>query len=93
MIKSFLYVEDGSVDVDALEDSLGEETRIIIYRQGSKPPILEQPKEPIKTVFDEVLDKKNRAIERAKYMLTCAFRLDMPDEVRERLESAYNELD
>lgn len=39
----FLYVEDGSVDLDALEDELfitNPEIKVIAYRQGSQPPIL-----------------------------------------------------
>lgn len=38
----FLYVEDGSVDVDELENTLckhSPEIQIIVYRQGSHPPI------------------------------------------------------
>lgn len=49
-IKKFLYVEDGSVDTDSLIQGLeitNPEIRVIVYRQGSKPPILldvmEQP--------------------------------------------------
>ena len=53
MIKNILYVEDGSVDVDDLEDTLGTETKIIVYRQGSVMPMLVQPVEPIKTVLDD----------------------------------------
>lgn len=49
MIKNILYVEDGSVDVEDLGQTLGCETKIIVYRQGSNPPILEQPKIPIIT--------------------------------------------
>lgn len=47
MIKNILYVEDGSVDVDELQKSLGTETKIIAYRQGSAMPMLVQPIEPI----------------------------------------------
>ena len=39
----FLYVEDGSVDLDELQSDLLEsnpEIKIIVYRQGSHPPIL-----------------------------------------------------
>lgn len=39
----FLYVEDGSVDLDELQSDLFEsnpEIKIIVYRQGSQPPIL-----------------------------------------------------
>lgn len=38
----FLYVEDGSVDVDELSKELfmtNPEIKVIVYRQGSQPPI------------------------------------------------------
>ncbi len=41
----FLYVEDGSIDLDQLESELFEtnpEIKVISYRQGSRPPILEE---------------------------------------------------
>jgi len=44
----FLYIEDGSVDVDALEADLFEtnpEIKVIVYRQGSCPPILSEKKD------------------------------------------------
>lgn len=47
MIKNILYVEDGSVDIDELKESLNEETKIIVYRQGAAVPILIQPEKPI----------------------------------------------
>ncbi len=43
----FLYVEDGSVELDLLESSLYEtnpEIKIVVYRQGSSPPILSEGK-------------------------------------------------
>lgn len=42
-VKQLLLVEDGSVDTDDLKDYLGEsnpEIKVVIYRQGSTPPIL-----------------------------------------------------
>ena len=44
----FLYVEDGSVDLDALEATLFEtnpEIKVIVYKQGSRPPILSGERE------------------------------------------------
>lgn len=42
-----LYVEDGSVDIDDLQDSL-KDTKIIIYRQGSmKPEMIDTRDNPI----------------------------------------------
>jgi hypothetical protein len=53
MIKNILYVEDGSVDVDELDKLLGEETKIIVYRQGGVIPKLEQVNFPINTKRDD----------------------------------------
>ena len=53
MIKNILYVEDGSVDIDELESTLTNETKIIVYRQGSNPPTLVQPQLPIDDIFSE----------------------------------------
>lgn len=47
MIKNILYVEDGSVDIDELKDTLTSETMIIVYRQGSTLPRLVQLDYPI----------------------------------------------
>lgn len=46
----FLYVEDGSVDLEELEDKLfntNPEIQIVTYRQGSNPPVLEVQQEVI----------------------------------------------
>lgn len=57
MINNIIYVEDGSVDVDELQDAVGTDTKIIIYRQGSTKPIVEQLQKPITNEFDEYLKK------------------------------------
>lgn len=50
-VKRFLFVEDGSVDVDELVDELtaqlenDPEIVIVVYRQGSTPPRLVDVKE------------------------------------------------
>ena len=42
-----LCVEDGSVDIDALENGELRDGKVLVYRQGSKPPfVLEIPREP-----------------------------------------------
>ena len=39
-----LCVEDGSVDIDALENGELRDGKVLVYRQGSKPPfVLEIP--------------------------------------------------
>ena len=52
MIKNIIYVKDGSVDVDELRLSLGEDTKIIVYRQGATKPVIEQLANPIQTSFN-----------------------------------------
>ena len=47
MIKNIIYIEDGSVDIDELKEGLNEETKVIVYRQGSRPPVIIQPEKPI----------------------------------------------
>lgn len=42
-IEKFLYIEDGSCDIDDLIEKLGNtnpEIKVIVYRQGTQPPIL-----------------------------------------------------
>lgn len=34
MIKTFIFVEDGSVDLDELKSSVGDDVLVISYRQG-----------------------------------------------------------
>lgn len=75
MIKNILYVEDGSVDIDALQKSFGTETKIIIYRQGSAMPMLVQPIEPIKTEIDDYWIKFT-----VTEFCKCLARLIMKDE-------------
>lgn len=40
-IKKFIFVEDGTVDTDELEEELrlrSPETKLVVYRQGGRPP-------------------------------------------------------
>lgn len=37
MIKTFIFVEDGSVDLDELKSSVGDDVLVIPYRQGATP--------------------------------------------------------
>ena len=36
-----MYVEDGSVDVNDLQEKLGDSVLIVQYRQGATPPIID----------------------------------------------------
>ena len=47
MIKTFIFVEDGSVDLDELKSSVGDDVLVIPYRQGAEPPEIRQLREPV----------------------------------------------
>lgn len=47
MIKTFIFVEDGSVDLDELKSSVGDDVLVIPYRQGAAAPEIRQPREPV----------------------------------------------
>ena len=51
-IKTFIFVEDGSVDVDDLTKSVGNDVKVITYRQGASMPTIHQPQEPVRDCFD-----------------------------------------
>lgn len=60
MIKTFIFAEDGSVDLDELKNSVGDDVLVIPYRQGSAPPAIQQPREPVSrrevNIKDRLLD-------------------------------------
>lgn len=60
MIKTFIFVEDGSVDLDELKSSVGDDVLVISYRQGATPPTIQQPREPVSrrevNIKDRLLD-------------------------------------
>ena len=47
MIKTFIFVEDGSVDLDELKNSVGDGVLVLSYRRGATPPAIQQPREPV----------------------------------------------
>lgn len=50
-----LCVEDGSVDIDALENGELRDGKVLVYRQGSKPPfVLDIPNTNIPRVLKEL---------------------------------------
>mgnify|MGYP001530830513 CR=1 FL=1 len=59
MIKTFIFVEDGSVDLDELKNSVGDDVLVVSYRQGATPPAI-QPREPVSrrevNIKDRLLD-------------------------------------
>ena len=62
MIKTFIFVEDGSVDIDELKNSVGDDTLITTYRQGGHPPSIQQPR-------DAVSQYKDKSFEETKIVL------------------------
>ena len=60
MIKTFLFVEDGSVDLDELKNSVGDDVLVVPYRQGAASPEIRQPREPVSrrevNIKDRLLD-------------------------------------
>lgn len=92
MIKSILYVEDGSVDIDTLQEELGNEILIISYRQGSAPPILVEPEKPILTAQEDFYNKQCKLIEDTRNCLYKAMDMKMSKKLRKTLEDILTEL-
>ena len=57
MIKRIIFVEDGTVDLDGLNDSLGEDTKVIVYRQGATPPSVLELREPARYANEDERDR------------------------------------
>ena len=57
MIKRIIFVEDGTVDLDGLNDSLGEDTKVIVYRQGATPPSVLELREPARDANEDERDR------------------------------------
>ena len=92
-----LCVEDGSVDIDALENGELRDGKVLVYRQGSKPPfVLDIPNNNIPRIIlelKEILGKINHLKSwcmdgNPKYL---AFK-EIGDYVWERLERIEKEL-
>lgn len=58
MIKDFIFIEDGSVDMDELDGLFSEETKVVVYRQGASKPIIEHLAEPIEYSFEANLKRE-----------------------------------
>lgn len=53
MIKRMIFVEDGTVALDELQESLGDDTKVIVYRSGSNPPSILELKEPARYAYED----------------------------------------
>lgn len=92
MIKNIIYVEDGSVDVDELIDSLDETTKVIVYRQGSRMPMLIQPEKPVSSFMDSVYTKQEQQLEKVRKALEDAGQLKKSKKLRKLLTDLYADL-
>ena len=62
MKKTIIFVEDGSVDVEALKEELGGDTLVLTYRKGATVPVIQQPREPIMDTTSELLKNRDAAL-------------------------------
>lgn len=92
MYKSILYVEDGSVDVDQLEQDLGDDVYVVVYRQGSTPPKLVQPEQPLEGVLDSARVKLSNKLEKVKTALEEVSEMKMSKKLSKKLDDLYTDL-
>ena len=86
MIKTFIFVEDGSIDLDELESSVGDDVPVISYRQGSTPPTIQQPREPVSEWEDRAYSETKKVLEK---LLDGDYK--MSQELRQKLDELYGE--
>ena len=82
MIKTFIFVEDGSVDLDELKSSVGDDVLVIPYRQGSTPPTIQQPREPVSERNDKSYSETKKVLERilnGDYKMSNKLRKELDD--------------
>lgn len=77
MIKTFIFVEDGSVDLDELKSSVGDDVLVISYRQGATPPAIQQPREPVSRRV--TMDKQKEIKKMAKAIYETGVAIDGTD--------------
>lgn len=84
MIKTFIFVEDGSVDLDELKNSVGDEVLVVTYRQGATPPTIQQPREPVSQWNDKSYSETKKVLEK---ILDGNYK--MSKKLRELLDTLY----
>lgn len=84
MIKTFIFVEDGSVDIEELQCAVGDETKVVVYRQGTICPEIKQPESPISTFRD-------KSYEATKNVLEKVLSFKMSNKLYKELEELYND--
>lgn len=90
MIKTFIFVEDGSVDLDELKSSVGEEVLVVTYRQGTTPPQIQQPGEPVQA-FSKSLSELYLEV---NDLIVCTLRGDyckISKKLRKKFETLYSD--
>lgn len=92
MIKNIIYVEDGSVDVDELQESLGEDTKIIVYRQGASRPIVEQLSNSINTDFDDYEQRFCMKVKKARELFNEIYRCKKSKKLDKKFKELYDAL-
>lgn len=84
MIKTFIFVEDGSVDLDELKNNVGDEVLVVTYRQGATPPTIQQPREPVSQWNDKSYSETKKVLEK---ILDGNYK--MSKKLRELLDTLY----
>lgn len=84
MIKTFIFVEDGSVDLDELKNSVGDDVLVVTYRQGATPPTIQQPREPVSQWNDKSYSETKKVLEK---ILDGNYK--MSKKLRELLDTLY----
>lgn len=94
MLKNIIYVEDGSVDLEELEKSFDEETKVIVYQKGTQPPLLVQPEKPISSAEESQYKKTLKLLDWAREKIEEIFklRLVLPGDVENILNEIHTEL-
>lgn len=92
MIKNIIYVEDGSIDVDELQESLGEDTKIIVYRQGATRPVVEQLDAPINTAFNDYEQKFYKKLETVRKLFNEIYKCKKAKKLDKKIQQIYDTL-
>lgn len=86
MIKTFIFAEDGSVDIDELKERLGDDVLVVPYRQGATPPQIQQPREPVSEWADKAYSETKKVLEN---LLDGNYK--MSQKLRQKLDELYGE--
>ena len=92
-----LCVEDGSVDIDALENGELQDGKILVYRQGSKPPfVLDIPNKNTPRLLKELNEIRAKITSEQSRFKYGSARYEVLDDilcyVLRRIDTIYKEL-